>query len=219
MRATAYEKMVSRFPAFLVLTLTACGHPQTAAPVYHSAAPKEDCRLCGGKLEDTQPYLWGQDNLALISLNTFALQPIEINRYDRLTGQLIEEAAGACSFGRGGSENGGFSAELMLDWDRGYATGSLRFREDETLDIDRAASFLCEDCLNEVLPRDPERCFGVGVIHLAAKEIRVFEECVTGFGLGDFYVDCNVVEGTGRDPRWMDLLVFYCPVRYGADGV
>nr|WP_325223418.1 hypothetical protein [uncultured Oscillibacter sp.] len=54
------------------------------------------------------PSYWGQNNIALISLNTFDIKPIEINRYDGITGQLIEEYAGTVSFGGGGSIDGGF---------------------------------------------------------------------------------------------------------------
>lgn len=79
--------------------------------------------------------------------------------------------------------DGGFSAEMMLDYDRGYATGSLRFYDDEKLDIEKAASFLCSDCLNRIFPREPKQCFGVGTIHLATKEIHLFDKCITGFGL------------------------------------
>lgn len=206
------------FAVLLTLSLTGCPQAQPPDTTYHSNTPKEDCYLCAGKIEDIKPYVWGQDNLALISLNTFELQPLEINRYDRLTHQPIEEYTGVFSLGRGGSESGGFSAEIMLDCDRGYATSTLRFNDDETLDIEKAAGFLCEDCLNEILSQDLEECFGVGMIHLATKEIFVLQECYTGFGLGDFYVDCNLMEGKGWSPRWMDLLVFYCPVRYGETG-
>lgn len=203
----------------LLLVLSGCGPEQhtasSEAVLYHSDTAKEDCYLCGGKIETLEPFYWGQENITLISLNTFEVVPIEINRYDRLNRQMIEEYAGVVSFGGGKSENGGFSADMMLDCDRGYATGSLRFYEDETLDTDKAASFLCSDCLNKILPQDLDQCVGVGVIHLATKEVRVFEESAAGFGLGDFYVDCNFMEGPGRNSRWLDLLIFYCPERYG----
>lgn len=103
----------------------------------------------------------------------------------------------------------------MLDCDRGYTTGSLRFYEDETLDTDKAAAFLCADYLNKILPQNPDQCVGGGVIHLATKEVRIFEESAAGFGLGDSYVDCNFMEDPGRNSRWLDLLVFHCPKRYG----
>ena len=94
--------------------------------VYHSDTSAEDCYLCGGGIEDMIPYAWGQNNVALISLNTFEIDPIEINRYD-VDGQLIEEPIGAISLGGSGSKNGGFSTNMMLEYDRGYAKGSLFF--------------------------------------------------------------------------------------------
>lgn len=185
-----------------------------AETVYPSDTSSEDCYLCGGGIENLIPSYWGQTNVALISLNTFEIKPIEINRYDRLSGRMIEEYAGVISFGGGGSTDGGFSANLMLDYDRGYATGSVDFLNDEKLDADKAASFLCADCLNKILPQKISRCFGVGAIHLDTKEICLFEKNLGGFGLGDFYFDCNLKEQKHGDSRQMDLLIFYCPIRY-----
>ena len=198
--------------------LAGCGTDQRTVPDgetgYFSGTSAEDCYLCGGGIEKNIPSHWGQDNIAFISLNTFEIKPLEINRYDSLSGQLIEEYAGVVSFGGGGSIDGGFSANLLLDYDRGYATGSVEFRADETLDIDKAASFLCADCLNEIVPQEVSQCFGVGAINLTTKEIRLFEETLAGFGLEDFYIDCNFVEYKNSDSRQMDILIFYCPIRY-----
>lgn len=174
--------------------------------------------MCGGGIEDLMPFCWGQDNLAIISLNTFEIQPIEINRYDRLTGQMIEEYAGTISLGGGRSTNNGFAVSVLLDYDRGYATGTLDFYDDRDLDIEKAATFLCADCLNQILPKEIKRCFGVGVINLNTKEIQMFEEQLDGFTFGDLYVDCNL-NGQGRSSNQMDILIFYCPVRYPADAV
>ena len=181
--------------------------------VYRSEVSAEDCCSCGnGIIEDMIPFYWGQNNIALISLNTFEIKPIEINRYD-IDGQMIEEAIGAVSLGGGASKDGGFSATVLLDYDRGYATGSMEFHDDKTLDIDKAVTFLCAECLNEILPQDIEQCFGVGVISLATKEIHIFEQCVTGFGLGDFYIDCDLKEPS-RGSCQMSLFIVYCPIRY-----
>lgn len=149
----------------------------------------------------------------MFSLNSFDIKPIEINRYDRLTGQLIEEYAGTASLTGSGSIDGSFSASLMIDDDRGFANGTLNFWDDEMLDINKAAEFLCEDCLNEILPSQSARCFGVGAIHLDTKEVRVFEKRLDGFGLGDFYIDCNL-KSQENDSGQMNILIFYCPIRY-----
>ena len=182
-------------------------------PTYYSDTSPEDCYLCGGGIESLVPSEWGQNNLALISLNTFEMKPIEINRYDRLSGQLIEEYAGVVSFSGGGSVDGGFSASLLLDYDYGHADGSVEFHNDKELDISKLAGFLCEDCLNEILPWHIERCFGVGVINLATKKVRVFEECLGAFALGDFYIHCDLYDQDADNTR-MGLLIFYCPLRY-----
>ena len=199
----------------LLFSMAGCGEAVSdSEPEYSSDTSSEDCYLCGGGIENLIPADWGQNNVALISLNTFEVKPIEINRYDRLSGQMIEEYAGVVSFGGGGSTDGGFSANLMLDYDRGYATGSVDFLNDEKLDVDKAASFLCADCLNEILPQKISRCFGVGAIHLDTKEIRLFDENLGGFGLVDFYFDCNLKEQKNGDSHQMNLLIFYCPLRY-----
>ena len=199
----------------LLFSMAGCGEAVSdSEPEYSSDTSSEDCYLCGGGIENLIPADWGQNNVALISLNTFEIKPIEINHYDRLSRRMIEEYAGVISFGGGGSIDGGFSANLMLDYDRGYATGSVDFLNDEKLDVDKAASFLCTDCLNEILPQKISRCFGVGAIHLDTKEIRLFDENLGGFGLGDFYFDCNLKEQKNGDSHQMNLLIFYCPLRY-----
>ena len=215
-------------PLMLVLFLAGCGmmytvdssipkgtNPNSSSfsenPTYSSNTSPDDCYLCGGNIENLMPSKWGQNNIALISLNTFEIKPLEINRYDG--NQLIEEFAGFGSVGGGPSENGGFSASLIVDHDRGYANGTVWFYDDEILDIGKMADFLCESCLNEILPLHPDRCFGVGAINLATKEICIFAEDLGGFTMGDFYVDCNLQAQDG-DQHCMSILIFYCPIRY-----
>ena len=89
----------------------------------------------------------------------------------------------------------------------------LIFLGDKVLDIDKVSSFMCADCMNEVLPQRIEKCFGVGIINLGTKEIRLFEENMIGFGVGDFYIEWYPqVQST--DLSQVHLIIFYCPVRY-----
>ena len=188
------------------------GTATSTKTVYSSDISNEDCYLCGSGPESPLSPYWGQNNIALFSLNTFEVKPLEINRYDRTDGRLIEEYAGAVSFAVG-SNGGGFSASLIQDSDRGYATGSVDFYSDEVLDISRAANFLCADCLNEILPSEVDRCFGVGAVNLSTGDARMFEEHLGGFTLGDFYINCDLQDQDG-DTHRMDILVFSCPIRY-----
>ena len=188
------------------------GTATSTKTVYSSDISNEDCYLCGSGMESPLSPYWGQNNIALFSLNTFEVKPLEINRYDRTDGRLIEEYAGAVSFAVG-SKSGGFSASLMQDSDRGYATGSVDFHSDEVLDISKAANYLCADCLNKILPSQVDRCFGVGAVNLATREVRIFEERLGGFTSGDFYIDCDLQDLDG-DTHRRDILIFSCSIRY-----
>lgn len=212
------KRLILTLLVILPIILTGCGAEQNTVPDseagYSSDTSAEDCYLCGSGIESLVSSYWGQDNVALISLNSFVITPIEINRYDRLNRQLIEEYAGVAFLGSCGSTDGGFSSSFMIDYDRGYATGSVDFLVDETLDVDKVASFLCVDCLNEILPQNVSRCFGVGAINLATKKIQLFEENLAGFGLEDFYIGCNLAGQQNSDSCRMNILIFYCPIRY-----
>ena len=87
----------------LMLVFAGCGMEQstdssgTAIPVktpYSSDTSVDDCYLCGDSTESPLSPYWGQNNIDLFSLNTFEVKLLEINRYDRTDGQLIEEYAG-----------------------------------------------------------------------------------------------------------------------------
>ena len=206
--------------AALMMILPGCSAEQDASVqncavsqkmAYHSDTSPEDCYLCGGGIENLVPEYWGQNNIALISLNTFEIKPIIINRYDNF-GHLIEGVAGCASFTGSGSHNGGFSAILFSDYDNGLATGIVDFFSDEALDVDQAAGFLCSDCLNEILPKNLSQCFGVGAIHLNTKEICLLKEPLDGFDMGDFHIGCDMCDMKKQEDdgsRQMSLSISY----------
>lgn len=73
--------------AMLLLMLAGCNAEEKPTPTrdvkaeFSSNTSAEDCYLCGDGIESLIPSYWGQKNVALISLNTFEIIPIEINRY------------------------------------------------------------------------------------------------------------------------------------------
>ena len=158
----------------------------------------------------------GQTNLGIISLNTFEFVPIEINRYDDY-GNLIEKPAGFSSTSMRNTGENGFIAYVTPNHDRGYANATIYFENDKELNIDKAADFLCTECLNQTLEEcwndDP---FGMGVINFETEEIRLLERNITAFTFDDFYVSCDLrtSDDSGGDSHQMDLLIFYCPERY-----
>ena len=200
---------------FLIVSLTGCATSVEPAPsdgeVKNNAA-STDCPLCGNNGEDSYQSLRGQNNIALVSLSSFDIKTIGINQFDS-EGKLCEEYAGVVSFAGGEGKDGGFSAHLLVDYSRGYATGTVELNNDAAFDYERVSSSLCEDCLEKLEFYSAENCAGVAAVNLKTGEIRVFEKDYTGFGLGDFYLDFDFEEGSDGEDK-LDLLILYCPVRY-----
>lgn len=110
----------------------------------------------------------------------------------------------------------GFQAYVPPDTDRGYANVTIYFNDDQTLDMEKANSFLCTDCLNAIMDDCwDDEYYGVGLINFSTNEIRLLEKNVLSFMEDDFYVSCDLREtGDEDDSLEMRLLVFYCPKRY-----
>lgn len=192
------KKLTFLLPLLLCL-LAACGETPLEEPVV--CVPPEECFLCTGT--------WERNNVGIISLNTFEIAEVEINHYDP-NGALIEERAGV--FSRRSRQLGEDGAHVLMyvDPDRGHASLTLEPGSDQRADRHKAAQFLCEDCLEKILPEGGREKMGFGAIDLATGEISTFERQLLGFGVGDFYVQCDWEE-KGTE---LKLLIFYDPVRY-----
>lgn len=200
------------FTVMLALCLTGCdtkSSVETKPEQVISTVSAEDCFLCGSGAKDL-PY-WGQNNVGIISLNTFEVMPIEINRYDD-NGVLIAENTGHMT-SRGFQNNTGFRAHVYENADRGRAKGSITFNADETLDTEKTATFLCQACLDAVLSNIYTEGSGIGILNFATKQLRAFEEPLTGFDLGDYYIDCdwNTPRQTEASKE-LTILVSYYPM-------
>ena len=183
-------------------------------PQYVSDTSPEDCIVCGEGKGTVLPLYRGQENLGIVNLNSFDLAPVTINRYDDF-GKLIEEAEQGSSTHITNTGEGGFFLSVTADTNRGYAHGHLSFDKNKALDMEKTASHLCSDCLNQMM----EHCwsdvpFCMGVIDFSTGEIRLFEEKITAFTFGNYYISCDSRDMDEGDLREIDLLIFYCPERY-----
>ena len=204
-------KKVILFLLTLAMCLTACGPNPSTEPQPEQAVstvPKEHCFLCGDGAKDL-PY-WGQNNVGIISLNTFEIMPIELNPYNE-QGAPIEESADYISSCEHRSKQGSFSAVMSADTDRGLASGTMTLGGDAALNTENAAARLCQSCLDSVLPMRAGQCFGAGIIHFAEREIDLFRATVTGQYFHDFFIHCTWSE---KAPGSASIQVFYCPRRW-----
>lgn len=211
------RKIISCVSLFTLVALffASCGQQQTseevkrdfkaeANAVYASCVSQDECYLCGGIGEYD-----GQNNVGVISLNTFQLMPVEINRYDQ--GQIIKEKTGSTLVLFYSGEDEEFSASLFLHADRGRATASVSFNADEELDLSNTAQHLCEEHLSELADGLYCNAYGVGKINFDTKKLEAICDVTLGFESCDYYVDCDLKE----DGQGADLLIVYTPLRYG----
>ena len=182
---------------------------------YVSEIAKEDCLLCGEGQGTLLPLYRGEENIGVISLNTFDIAYIGINRYDD-NGKLIEKPESGNSMRVTGTGEDGFHFSVSEDTDRGYARCDLCFNKDEVLDMEQAAAHMCTSCLNQVVDNGwSDGSTGMAVINFSTGELRILRENLLAFQIGDFYISCNSKRNEAkRNSLEMDLLVFYCPKRY-----
>lgn len=195
-------KKVCLFLLALCLLAGCRGEPPEETPAEPVVCvPSEECFLCTGT--------WERNNVGIISLNTFEMAEVEVNRYDA-AGELIEERAGNITMWWTQSGEDGFHVFVTEDPDRGRTSLTIEPGSDQWADRHKAAEFLCADCMENILPEGGKRKLGFGVIDLATGEIKLFERRLLGFSVGDFYVHCDWEE-QGPDLR---ALIFYSPLRY-----
>lgn len=187
---------------------------ETEEIVYVSQITKENCVLCANQEKSLLSAYAGQKNIGIISINTFDISPVEINRYDAF-GNLIETPSETFSITHNGFGEGEMNTHVMPNTDRGYATVDVSFTNDKSIDKSAVENLLCVDCLNTIMEDSWGEPYGVGVINFETMEVRLFEEHTTAFTFGDFYIDIEQRENEeSSDEVDLDLLIFYCPPRY-----
>lgn len=181
---------------------------------YTSKITKEDCFLCSKAGKTLLPAYAGQNNVGIICINTFDMSPVTINRYDD-HGNLIEEPAGYMSTTHNSFGEDGISTSVMANPDRGHADVHVYLKSHNSVNKKSVESMLCQDCLTAIMDEAWDTPYGIGVINFETLEVRLFEENITAFTFGDYYIDIDRRESKDNPEEVeLDLLIFYCPPRY-----
>ena len=177
---------------------------------YESQTAKEECYLCGENKNMPLSFHLGENNIAVIDLNTFDYYIPQINRYDD-DRQLIEQKAGFMNIG-GTAFQTGERLHFYTDADRGSADGTIQLNANSLLSFDSVSSFLCADCLTGFMNcyTYDETHWNVALLNLQTKTLRPLEKSLGGFGLGEFSVKSRY---DGENEK-IDLLICYSPLRY-----
>lgn len=184
------EKRIVVLMAVLALFCAGCGavsHMDESESLHCiSNTVSQDCYLCGDRDDTPLSKYWGQENVGIVSLSTFEVSPLEINCYDS-EGELLEEKVGYVLWQTFAPGEDTFSGTMMVEMDRGYANGSLQLCGDKARDMERLASFLCQDCLDSALASILGEGYDAGIVNFKTRELRVLEKNIYGVTLGDFY--------------------------------
>lgn len=174
---------------------------------YVSAISPEACFLCGDQDGSLTAHCQKQDNVAILDLNTFTFLLPEVNRYDP-DGTPVTTEAGYIRTDTMKTESG--SVVSYTDPDRGYSLVQIT---GAAYGIDRGSveKQLCQSCLDSVNGAcfDDTAPAALAVVDLAEGTLRPLVRPITGFQMGNFYVDCEF-----QDSGKISLLIFYCPNRY-----
>ena len=208
----------------IFIGMAGCGQKQEDNPdyraeaeaLYQSCAAKEDCYLCGNNGVEYWEHL-GENNVGIVSLNTFQMLPVSINRYDD-AGKLLEENTGCLESRRFTSDEDGFLADLRMDADRGIADAQLTFNKDQQLRLESTVRHLCEEHFRELVADLYGNPYGVGIVSLESARVYPFKEHIIAFQAGDYYIHCDLrEEDQDGNPLKMSVYAVYTPLRYGGD--
>ena len=186
---------------------------KTQEKTYKSDLSPEDCRLCGK--EDTLiPVYSGQNNIGIISLNSFQLLDIRINRYDE-EGNLEKGQVNGLETSIMSTGDNGFMAVVSVDPNRGYGTADISMNGDKCLNLDNIQENICDTCLQNILQNTWGESYGIGLINFQTGEIRLLSEGIRGFLLGDYYLTVEPRTEIGESGiSDLDIHIFFCPERY-----
>ena len=210
------KKLTILLLAFIVL-LSACAADTSEEPLetqdyehkdFVSDLAQENCYLCGNGSDPITSSYWGEDNVGIINLNTFELLRMEINRDDD-HGQLIEEVAGYMQSSNLVGED--TNAYVMAFPDNGYAHVQISGVQYE---IDRkiVQKHLCQTCLDTINDMwfSGNAPAEYAIVNFAERTMQPLLASHPWFSAGGFGVDCEF-----KTDGKIDLLIHYCPSRYG----
>lgn len=178
---------------FCIANIRACSQADEPSKYEHidlvSKISQEECFICGSGSDFAH---WGEENVAILNLNTFGMHRIEINRYDA-QGQLITEPAGVMI--RDGMHDNDTYVNSVTFPDEGYSQVEITNLAYE-LDRELVQSKLCQICLDTI----NDLWFGdlppaeIAVVSLKEREIHGLVDTCPWFSVGEYGVDCEYEE-------------------------
>ena len=179
-------------------------------PAQSELSDPEGCYLCGTAKESLMGYFRQFDDLGIISVNQWYVLDFGI---------LPHEEDGADTSGTrtamtGTGEGGDFFSSTQIP-SRGISTVEVRYGEDSILDVEKAKTILCQDCLDRLLsvmetygpegeePKPRDLC----LVDFQTLELYCLQEQYASYYIRDYYVRLDQTEDG------MEIEAVYAPER------
>lgn len=180
---------------------------------YHSDTLSEDCIICKNKA-----LYANENNLCILFLNEGTINQVGINKYDD-KGQLVEkedtytQTLMAPAYGK----NNGIT--VTTNRDRGYADVNIDLGENKYFDMDQVVENCCEECIDKLMDDYYSVTpYDIAVLNYKTGDITLIDSRTIAFELDDYYISCQTKSyKVEKEISELDLLIFYCPVRYSKD--
>ena len=186
-------------------------HEPWEEPDYFSDIVQEDCLIC-----KTRKLYGNENNLGLLFVNEGAVNHIGINKYDE-HGILVEKEDTYTQMLTAPAYGNGMGMRIITNRDRGYADVDIELGNKAVFDMDMVSEHCCEDCIEQMLDEYFHvQPYDILVLNYSTGDLQLVSSNLRSFTLGDYYVSCEPRTYKGEEEiAEVDLLIFFCPNRYG----
>ena len=168
--------------------------------VQSELSDSEGCYLCGTAKESLMGYFRQFDDLGIISVNQWYVLDFGILPHEEDGADTSGTRTGMTGTGEGGDF---FSSTQTPS--RGISKVKVSYGEDSILDVEKAKTILCQDCLRtgreEPKPRD------LCLVDFQTLELYSLQERHASYYIRDYYVRLDQTEDG------MEVEAVYAPVR------
>ena len=178
---------------------------------YNSDVVREDCLIC-----KTRKMYGNENNLGLLFVNEGAVNHIGINKYDE-HGILVEKEDTYTQMLTAPAYGNGMGMRIITNRDRGYADVDIELGNKAVFDMDMVSEHCCEDCIEQMLDEYFHvQPYDILVLNYSTGDLQLVSSNLRSFMMGDYYISCEQRTKKGEEEiSEIDLLIFFCPNRYG----
>ena len=185
-----------------------------------SSVGKDQCFICGTQAGGLLEYYYKFDSIGIIHWADMSVTDTRIREYDDDGNEQINSGHMSTMVNSFGENYGSIMTSSQPD--RCIAEPNIFLGEKDVLDCESLKDKLCQDCLDKVcefyedqVNSDNDEYLestGYCLIDFKTKELYTLSDPYRGYSIRDYMVRYDLREQGDRE-KYIDLLIFYAPVR------